>query len=468
MVNLVVSPTTTPARVTNTGEIMRINRRGAAFVVAGALTLAACSTATDADTTTTIGSEPTTTTTTEAPSDTTPAESPTRFLVEIANISDRFAARQAGAFTTPVGGDGPAPALPGESYEWVFAAAPGEHLSFATMFVQSNDWFIATPADGISLFGDDGSPVTGDITADIYLWDGGTEIDQEPGVGEDQAPRQAGPDTGADDPDNTVRMVADRMAAETVTVTLAHDGSDFTLTIANTSESSSTPTPLAPGVGVVHGGGEPLFTDGQPDRGAGLEALAEDGDPSGLVASLEVVTGVTTPLAPGVAAVIDMEQTVFTAGEPDDGHGLEALAEDGDPSTYAEWTSGTVFAVPSGATDPGPLFPGQSYTAEIEALTGQYLTLETMFVQSNDWFFSLGAEGIPLFDAAGAAIGGDITDLVTLWDAGTEIDQTPGVGPDQAPRQTGPNTGADDPDANIRMVGLNATDYIVVTITAMP
>lgn len=219
---------------------------------------------------------------------------------------------------------------------------------------------------------------------------------------------------------------------------------------------------------MVHGGGEPLFTDGQPDRGAGLEALAEDGDPSGLVASLEVVTGVTTPLAPGVAAVIDMEQTVFTAGEPDDGHGLEALAEDGDPSTYAEWTSGTVFAVPSGATDPGPLFPGQSYTAEIEALTGQYLTLETMFVQSNDWFFSLGAEGIPLFDAAGAAIGGDITDLVTLWDAGTEIDQTPGVGPDQAPRQTGPNTGADDPDANIRMVGLNATDYIVVTITAMP
>ena len=448
---------------------MRITRRGAAFFVAGALTLAACSTSTDPDTTTTVGSEPTTTTTaTEAPSETTPAEMPTRFLVEIANIGDEFAARQVGAFTTPVGADGPAPVLPGESYEWVFSAAPGERLSFATMFVQSNDWFVGTAPDGIALFGEDGTPVTGDISANLDVWDAGTEIDQDPGSGEDQAPRQAGPDTGSDDPDDTVRMVPDRMAPETVTVNLGHDGTDFTLTITNASENSATPTPLAPGVGVVHGSGEPLFTDGQPDRGDGLEALAEDGDPSGLVASLEAATGVTTPLAPGVAAVIDMDQTVFTPGEPDDGHGLEALAEDGNPAEYAEWTSGIVFAVPSGASDPGPLFPGQSYTVEVDALSAQYLTFATMFVQSNDWFFSLGAEGIPLFDESGAAISGDITDLVTAWDAGTEADQTPGLGADQAPRQAGPDTGAADPDASIRPVELDAGNYIVVTITPMP
>ncbi|MGI9641241.1 MAG: spondin domain-containing protein [Acidimicrobiia bacterium] len=451
---------------------MKITRRGAVFFVAGALALAACSTATDEATTTTAAdTEPTTTSqapSETAPSTTTPTETPTRFVVEIANVSSGFAARHVEAFTTPVGGEGPAPALPGEAYEWAFEAAPGERVSFATMLVQSNDWFIGTPADGLPLFGDDSAPLTGDISADLYVWDGGTEVDQEPGVGEDQAPRQAGPDTGADDPDNTVRMVDDSMASETVSATLAHDGSTFTLTITNTSDASALPTPIAPGVGVVHGGGEPLFTDGEPDREEGLEALAEDGDPSGLVASVEAVTGVTTPLAPGAAAVIDMEQTVFTPGAPDDGHGLEALAEDGDPSAYAEWTRGTVFAVPSGATEPGPLFPGESYTVEVEALTGQYLTLETMLVQSNDWFFSLGAEGIPLFDAAGAPIGSDITDLVTVWDAGTEIDQTPGVGPDQAPRQAGPDTGADDPDPNVREVALNATDYIRVTITATP
>ena len=40
-------------------------------------------------------------------------------------------------------------------------------------------------------------PVTGDITSSISLWDAGTEVNQEPGAGADQAPRQSGPNTGA-------------------------------------------------------------------------------------------------------------------------------------------------------------------------------------------------------------------------------------------------------------------------------
>ena len=31
---------------------------------------------------------------------------------------------------------------------------------------------------------------------------------------------------------------------------------------------------------------------------------------------------------------------------------------------------------------------------------------------------------------------------ISLWDAGTEVNQEPGLGPDQAPRQKAPNTGA--------------------------
>ena len=89
-----------------------------------------------------------------------------------------------------------------------------------------------------------------------------------------------------------------------------------------------------------------------------------------------------------------------------------------------------------------------------------------MFVQSNDRFFSLGGAGIPLFDADGAPISGDITSLVTLWDAGTEIDQTPGAGADQAPRQAGPDTGAHDPDSSIRLVdSYSVANYVEVTIT---
>ena len=89
-----------------------------------------------------------------------------------------------------------------------------------------------------------------------------------------------------------------------------------------------------------------------------------------------------------------------------------------------------------------------------------------MFVQSNDWFFSLGGAGIPLFDADGAPISGDITSLVTLWDAGTEIGQTPGAGADQAPRQAGPDTGAHDPDSSIRLVdSYYVANHVEVTIT---
>ena len=34
--------------------------------------------------------------------------------------------------------------------------------------------------------------------------------------------------------------------------------------------------------------------------------------------------------------------------------------------------------------------------------------------------------------------------LVALWDAGTEKNEVPGVGPNQAPRQAAPNTGGND------------------------
>ena len=74
------------------------------------------------------------------------------------------------------------------------------------MFVHSNDLFFAPDEEGIPLFGADGSPMMGDITSMIQLWYAGTEINQPLGVGLDQAPRQSGPNTGAPDPDNTVRL----------------------------------------------------------------------------------------------------------------------------------------------------------------------------------------------------------------------------------------------------------------------
>jgi hypothetical protein len=83
----------------------------------------------------------------------------------------------------------------------------GDMLSFATMYVQSNDLFFSPGETGISLF-PGGNPVTGDITAQVLLFDAGTEVNEQPGVGPNQAPRQAAPDTGPDE-NGTVRAISD-------------------------------------------------------------------------------------------------------------------------------------------------------------------------------------------------------------------------------------------------------------------
>ena len=33
------------------------------------------------------------------------------------------------------------------------------------MFVQSNDWIFATAADGLALYSEDGTPISGDVTS---------------------------------------------------------------------------------------------------------------------------------------------------------------------------------------------------------------------------------------------------------------------------------------------------------------
>jgi len=66
-----------------------------------------------------------------------------------------------------------------------------------------------------------------------------------------------------------------------------------------------------------------------------------------------------------------------------------------------------------------------------------------MFVQSNDLFYAPNGQGIALFDDQGNPIDADVSQYLSLWDAGTEVDEEPGTGPNQAPRQNGP-TGKDE------------------------
>jgi len=388
---------------------------------------------------------------------------PTMFTVTIENVSTAFSFASSGVFNTPVGADAPGPLLPGATYEAEFNAPPGSYLTFATMMVQSNDLFYAPDEMGIPLW-KEGEQTSGDVTDYIQLWDAGTEADQEPGLGADQAPRQAAGNTGEADENNTVRLADDTFGnlppvSDVIQATLTPTGpTSFKLSIMNvstattltSSDGSMHPVPMAPGVYVVHSAAGPLFTVGEADRGEGLEGVAEDGAAGGLGDVLAAATGVTGVIAPGVFAVHTSERVLFADGTADRGDGLEALAEDGDPAGLAGVVAATagvsesgVFNTPVGAAGPGPVTPGGSYSFEFEAEEGDGLSFATMFVQSNDLFYAPSDQGIALF-SGGRAISGDITAQVMLWDAGTEVNEAPGVGPNQAPRQAGPNTGADE------------------------
>jgi hypothetical protein len=384
---------------------------------------------------------------------TNPMSTAKTFTVTIENVSDAADYFGSNVFNTPVGASAPAAIGAGGAYEIRFGAGPGHHLSFATMLVQSNDLFYAPAGTGLDLY-PGGIALSGDITNQVMLWDAGTEANEEPGVGANQAPRQAGPNTGPADSDNTVRPVNDSFSypatASVVQVMLtAHGAGEFTLRVENV----STDQLLAPGVIVVHSDGNPIFTSGAANVGEGLENLAEDGDPSVLRGALAGRTGLAVPMTPGVFVVHASGQPLFASGLPNGGSGLEGLAEDGDPSGLAASVSGAgTFTTPLGADGPGPLLPGHSYQFTVTAEPGARLSLATMFVESNDLFFGFGDTGLALFDGGGNAASGDVSAQVMLWDAGTEANQWPGVGSNQPLRQSAANTGAADANGNVRAV----------------
>lgn len=151
-------------------------------------------------------------------------------------------------------------------------------------------------------------------------------------------------------------------------------------------------------------------------------------------------------LSPGMYVLHEREVRLFREGHKAV-NGLEAQAEDGNPGDLIKGLEGRehmghgVFNTPVGASGPGPLLPGGAYEFSFTAKPGMRLSLITMFGQSNDWFYAPKRQGIDLF-VNGKPLGGDITGEFMLFDAGTEVDEEPGVGAHQAPRQMGPNAGA--------------------------
>jgi hypothetical protein len=185
------------------------------------------------------------------------------------------------------------------------------------------------------------------------------------------------------------------------------------------------PFALSPGMFVLSEKNAPFFTEEKAARQNGLEMQAEDGDPAGLIKSLE------------------------TMHHSSNLHG--------------------VFNVPVGAMAAGPIRPGDSFEFTVTAVPGMKLFMTQMFGQSNDWFYAPSANGIALFDSKGKPLSGDITNQLYLWDAGTEKDEEIGIGPNQGPRQKDMNTGAAEHGVvhrvkDARWAGRN-TEYFRITIT---
>ena len=190
---------------------------------------------------------------------------------------------------------------------------------------------------------------------------------------------------------------------------------------------------------------------------------------------LEAKDGTKYPfdLSPGLFVLTKSKNDFFKTGKRAHA-GLEAQAEDGNPEILAKSlltklgsVSLGIFNTPLGANAPAPILPGGAYEFEFEAFEGTKLNFAAMFGQSNDLFYAP-LRSIDLFEK-GEPLTGDITDKLMLWDAGTEINQAPGIGADQGPRQKGPNTGADE-NGVVSLVKdefsyPNVKDVLKVTIT---
>ena len=175
----------------------------------------------------------------------------------------------------------------------------------------------------------------------------------------------------------------------------------FTVTIENVSkpgtlnvDRANGVVPLSPPAYGVFTGENPAFVPGE-DASAGTELIAEDGFPGG-------------PLPPESGGLADMLADA------------ESVSESG------------VAPSKGGSLETPALGPGESVKFTVMASPEEIFTMETMFVQSNDWFY--GFEELSLFDGE-EPIEGDVTDELGLYDAGTEEDTAPGTGPDQKPAQ---------------------------------
>lgn len=154
-----------------------------------------------------------------------------------------------------------------------------------------------------------------------------------------QANTEPAPNTGTSEsaPVTEISNVHDGFTypsvASIIKVTISNNGmTQFTVRI---DDLPGAFTPVSPGVWVIHTTDNPIFEPGKMDRGQGLEANAEDGNPAKLGKYISANSGLITPISPGVWTVTKAGQfSIFKNNALDYGDGLKFIAQGGDPTYY--------------------------------------------------------------------------------------------------------------------------------------
>jgi hypothetical protein len=357
--------------------------------------------------------------------------------ITIENVLDSKPLVESGTFT---GTGTPAVIPPGQSVSFSFSAAKNQRLTFATMYGWSNDLFFAPANPGIKLYNDDGTPITGDVSSNIKLWDNGTRINQAPGMSvthpgtAEATPKMIKEVSGTDDYGNAYLP-----ASQLMNVTLAYNSnSTFTVTIMNSSGGTTNPTPFSPGVwaiSYVAGGNlllpEPTYKAGQLTAN-GLTNIAEMGDNAAMSAYVSGLTGIFTPLSPVLVVVYNgTENPFYKTGEDDRGEGLKEIAQKGNADVLAaalmkkagvknvyvlkEPTTTVLLPMINGAA-------GGKVSQLLNVSEGDRIAIATMYGFSNDWFFATTGNDLS------ATQKGDVSSSIGLFDDGTALNQFPGAG----------------------------------------
>ena len=382
------------------------------------------------------------------------------------------------------------PIAPGESRSVEFSASSfndlTQYLSFASMFIPSNDAFIGNDdPQAIDLFDDTGDLITREGSSAIVItgddvYDAGTEVNDE--IPENTAAlAQSAPNTGVTEggviSQHPGFIGSERLGGTAGNILTARPNADFTVAAAEVARIEITEDD---GDDLIFGGdGADKLTGGAGNDslfggfgrdmlagGAGDDFINGGGQITVTITNLQEANGGL--LTPTVFTTANGFYDIFDVGSAASAN-VERLAEDGTtgPRIDAALASGGVNEAI--ATSGGPIAPGESRSVVLNASSinnlTQYLSFTSMFIPSNDAFIGNDdPQAIDLFNDDGSLISrvGGSAFIVTgddVYDAGTEVnDEIPEN--TAALAQSAPDTGVTENGVIVQHPGFQGSERL--------